>query len=468
MGNKAKALSKELDAVVSLNISHLHDAANFFALLKNQIDSGEELTEIQQFSKGAAYHFRSLFEELKATKELINQPNLSTKEQMQMLYGKEILDLNDLLELEILQLSHKRRVKLNSEVNQRAEILGNFGLLSKLLINIVENALKHSNEEVAIELKDSDSKHWEIKIKSSGTKIPENIANDLKSSPGHGLSAVADIINFHGAEIKIHSLDEGSSIGLRFKKENKIIERSRTKLKTQNKKLLVLASLIIFSSIASVSYAISAISFSKAIEQQLSKNYDEQIYRAKMLAISDAYINQDQAKYSDLKKALVENTSNEGLASYALLMALSQKDTNPIWQDEALNTADKIDGAYELELSLAARYLGQRDFKKGLKHQIQAIKGLVSSNNRELKVAREIIKQKGVEYYLASISTNSESPETANNQVKKLKVNKKSTTLPSKSTSASKENISKPQEQFNELNKMIAEQDQTLGLDLEL
>ena len=68
-------LNKDLDAVISLNISHLHDAANFFALIKNQIERGEDLDELRKFSKGAAYHFRSLFEELKAKKELINNKN---------------------------------------------------------------------------------------------------------------------------------------------------------------------------------------------------------------------------------------------------------------------------------------------------------------------------------------------------------------------------------------------------------
>ncbi len=460
MGNKAKALSKELDAVVSLNISHLHDAANFFALLKNQIDSGEDLTEIQQFSKGAAYHFRSLFEELKATKELINQPNLSTKEQMQMLYGKEILDLNDLLELEILQLSHRRRLRFSSEVNHRAEILGNFGLLSKLLINIIENALKHSSGEVNIELKDSDSKHWEIKIKSCGSKIPENIASDLKSSPGHGLSAAADIINFHGAEIKIHSLDEGSTISLRFKKENKIANKAKNKIKSQSKKIAVLASLIIFGSLASVSYAISTIGFSKSVEQQLNKNYDTQYYQAKLLELNEAYINQDRNKYKELKDAIVKNTISPDLANYALLMALSQKETNPIWREQALDS--KLGGAYELELSLAASYLKQQDYRNGLKHQAQAIQELVSSNNQELKIAREIIKQEGVEYYLASIGLNREEQKPILNQTKKIEAKA------AKTISPNKESPLETEEQFNELNKMIAEQDQTLGINLEL
>ncbi len=447
MGRKP-VLNKDLDAVISLNISHLHDAANFFALIKNQIERGEDLDELRKFSKGAAYHFRSLFEELKAKKELINNKN---SKQLESLYIKELIDLNDLLDLEILQHGYNNRLIFINHINARAEILANFGLLSKLFINIVENALKYSEGDIILELQEYNARHYEIKIKSSGNKIPEYIANDLSASNGHGLSAAAKIMSYHAAEIKIHSLAQaGSIISLRFKKASKkslLVKNKLPGIKSKSKSTVLILGLLILST--------SALLIKPSKNQTIiaAKPNNTPFISRNLRELNQAYLNQDRNKYYQIKDRILKQTSDPSLANYAIVLALPQKETNPIWKDEVLANLKEYPEAYELKLSLASRSLRAGNLLAATQFNLGALLDLFKTPSKQLQIARNSIKQRGSTYYLSAISK-------ANPDKDSKTLNPISSELESKEPSVDNN--------FDELNQMINMQDQELGLDLDL
>lgn len=213
-----KALKKHFNSILGLGVSHLHDAANFFALIKQNINE-ETSKEAANFAKGAAFHFRSIFDELKTSFESFNQADIKdlSHAKFDLLYQKDTIDLKDLLEMELFQISNFSRVEIIDNSNtEHALGFGNYSLLSKAVLNLVENALKHTEGNVKLELKDN-GKRWQIKISSFGKSVPEEIANNINTQnsikTGHGLSSLIDILEFHNSKAEILTLaDEGSSI----------------------------------------------------------------------------------------------------------------------------------------------------------------------------------------------------------------------------------------------------------------
>ena len=211
-------------ALLALNVSHLHDAANYFSLVRNNLEKADPKA-LSNFCKGAQFHFRSLFEDLKLSIEELEVSSLKSEKSRLSIYQIAAVDLKDLLELELLQISNFNRLEIVDKTNaQNALINGNFTLLSKAIINLVENALQHTKNKIKLSLIDNGS-HYEIQVSSTGRGIPEAVINEIKvrelniSNLGHGLSGLSEIMEFHHAEIRIDNLlTDGACIRLIFNK----------------------------------------------------------------------------------------------------------------------------------------------------------------------------------------------------------------------------------------------------------
>jgi hypothetical protein len=217
-------IKKHALALLALNVSHLHDSANYFSLIRNNLETADPKS-LNNFCKGAQFHFRSLFEDLKLSIEELEVSSLKSEKSRLSIYQIAAVDLKDLLELELLQISNFNRLEIVDKTNaQNALINGNFTLLSKAIINLVENALQHTKNKIKLSLIDNGS-HYEIQVSSTGRGIPEAVINEIKirelniSNLGHGLSGLSEIMEFHHAEIRIDNLlTDGACIRLIFNK----------------------------------------------------------------------------------------------------------------------------------------------------------------------------------------------------------------------------------------------------------
>ncbi|MCE2928861.1 MAG: hypothetical protein LW817_04435, partial [Candidatus Caenarcaniphilales bacterium] len=160
-----KSFRNYLQGITALNISHLHDSANFFNLINKHLESRPPET-IYNFAKGASFHFRALFEELKNNFDSYWQQSETDLPQFKNLYQKEQINLKDIFDMELFQISRFERLEFIDKSNSEyAFINGNFSLISKMFLNLLENALKYTDDKIKLELKSVADK-WQVRISS--------------------------------------------------------------------------------------------------------------------------------------------------------------------------------------------------------------------------------------------------------------------------------------------------------------
>lgn len=429
-----KKIKKHFLSLLALNISHLHDAANFFAILKNNINDSET-QKLYNFSKGAQFHFRSLFEDLKLGMEELELSSSKDLEKQLSIYQFAAIDLKDLLEMELIQVSNFDRLTINDcSQCEHALINGNFTLLSKAILNIVENALKHSDGQIKLELFDLGSK-WEIKLSSLGKGIPENIAQELNNHEGraqglgHGLSGLSEIIDFHNAELRVDTLaNEGTCIRLFFDKYNSKPNSYKPKAPKAPKaksKYLIWTSLLV----SLVAVIVSSTLITKH-NKQICQNYyndktknlskiltDPQLSQKKYICqeslsalkslIEGLKINSNDEladsknKILTIKSNLLENFHgrNHYLASYLIyefLNKYSYSRFEKLLEAEALSLLPLFPGSQELNYIAANYHMRSENYLRGIYHQSLVIKNFAEDKlytNPELYFISNTISQ---------------------------------------------------------------------------
>lgn len=442
-----------LDVIISLNISHLHDASNFFSLIKNDLPEGDT----KNFAKGAAYHFRSIFDELKGTKEFFDLADFDNllKNKVHLFYKKEIIDLKDLLELELFQVSNFKRLKIkDSTVKDSAATYGNFTLLSKVILNLVENALKYTNEDILIELKDPDpdarSSCYELKILSFGEGISESLVTEIRNPKaiGHGLSSLVDIMDYHNADFEIDTIKgSGTCINLKFKKYHKqLIEDEEddieslgfgandwsskviNKLKSRShffrpylslpvKLLGAFLIFIIFISVSWVnnmlvdrhydSYLVKAIRSSKQINGFRHKRQEIEADLKKMNQLmNDSKI----SSYLDLEDDFIKQFDKEDRSLVRLILFRNLENKKNIYiQDFIVKRAQELQTVYpnyvDLNYSLSDLYWERNNYLLGSIYSLQVLMSLPISSvvpNKDVYLLENMYKDKRIEKHLVA------------------------------------------------------------------
>lgn len=153
----------------------------------------------------------------------------------QVIKSNKILDLIDLV-LEVIErleiLAQEKGISLIAGSLSNARVYGDVGYLSQMLINLLENAIKHTQNkgtqvlvDTGIELREGQPGGW-VKITDNGPGIPvehlphvfdrfyrvdtarsrdEESLESVASGSGLGLAIVQSIIKAHGGFIEVHS-----------------------------------------------------------------------------------------------------------------------------------------------------------------------------------------------------------------------------------------------------------------------
>ncbi len=138
-------------------------------------------------------------------------------------HALEIIDLSDLLENACDDMrikADKYKSIITKEIQDDVNIYGNKAALRSLIINLIDNALKHSGIQISVKITlFEDSEHCVLKVEDNGKGIAQEKLCKIfdrfykadtfllvdKESSGLGLSIVKQIVNKHKGEIKINS-----------------------------------------------------------------------------------------------------------------------------------------------------------------------------------------------------------------------------------------------------------------------
>jgi hypothetical protein len=409
-------IKKHALTLLALNASHLHDSANFFSLIRANLEKTDYKT-LDRFCKGAQFHFRSLFDDLKLSIEELEMNSLAGESSRLSIYQIAAVDLKDLLDLELLQISNLNRLEILDKSNsQNALINGNFTLLSKALVNLVENALQHSKNKIKLTLIDNGSQ-FEIQVSSTGKGIPEAVINEIKirdlsvTNLGHGLTGLAEIMDFHDAQIRIDNLlTDGACIRLMFNKylskqiKSKTTKKNGVKNQTPKTKtanpsnyLVLVSSLSIFFVLGLGFYSYNHKNSKKLYEQKtrgfLKINQDANLVSKKTFfknelinleRLSASSDTQNQKIIDELKNKILENlNSNNRDFAELLLIEFQYPSASHEYLDtleqEALALINRYPGSKTLNYLCAKYYDSQNHGSKSLYYKSKFILSALSN-----------------------------------------------------------------------------------------
>lgn len=221
---KLKYSKEYLSSIISLTNSHLHDASNMFNLIEFDL-LDQKYQDASRACRGARFHFRSIFEELKNSQRLFDTSSILNFKlnDFEILYKKTKLNLKDLFDEEIFDIFDQQQLEITDKIKiDRPYIYANTNLLTKLFLNFIENSFKYSKQKVSLELNE-DLLYYIVKIRTYQKELPSEIVsallNNQKELLGHGFASAIDILEYQNAKLEISNYkDEGSYLYLKFKK----------------------------------------------------------------------------------------------------------------------------------------------------------------------------------------------------------------------------------------------------------
>lgn len=179
------------------------------------------------------YYLRIVYDEIQRLTRLVNELlDLSAMEAGKMELKVREIEINDIIKTVVMNLESKiMEKKLKVEVvfeEKRDFVLGDLDRIIQVITNIVDNAIKYSNENgnIKITTKSKGNKIY-ISVANEGILIKDSEINNIwkrfykadksrtnKMSTGLGLSIVREIITQHGEDIWVEN--EKDNLGVIF------------------------------------------------------------------------------------------------------------------------------------------------------------------------------------------------------------------------------------------------------------
>ncbi len=146
--------------------------------------------------------------------------------------AREPVDLSELVESMVelyAPVGEERGIKIDSEVEAGAQIQGSRQLLAQALANLLDNAIKYTQDggHIRVQLR-SSSGAFEVIVADNGPGIPADKRevvlgrrvrlDEARKFPGSGLglSLVAAVTKLHGAKLLLEDAEPGLRVSLKF------------------------------------------------------------------------------------------------------------------------------------------------------------------------------------------------------------------------------------------------------------
>ena len=228
MNEMISRIKKSIDYMNQFSISAAHELKTPLTILRGE-------TELALRSKMTPEEYKEVLQSnLDETLRLINIVDklffISKTDHLLVKINKEKTDLNNFVHSAVLSMS-----KIAEEKNIRLNYTGeeifadiDTGLMNQVIYNLVENAIKYSNpnEVINIRLEKRMGGRSVISVEDKGEYIPpelhqkiferffriESSRNRNTGGAGLGLSVVKSIVEMHGGQVEVKSLENGITI----------------------------------------------------------------------------------------------------------------------------------------------------------------------------------------------------------------------------------------------------------------
>ena len=228
MNEMIKRIKTSVDYMNQFSISAAHELKTPLTILRGE-------TEVALKSTKSTHEYtavlKSNYEEiLRLTKIIDNLFFISKIDNSLIKINKEVVSLGDYLEPLIHSLrilGKEKNIKLILKMGINPKINIDKGLMTQAFSNLIDNAIKYGNEneDVIISSEKCSDNKVKICIINNGERIPEKMENKIfdrfyriessrnrkTGGAGLGLSVVKSIINWHEADISIHSNRNGET-----------------------------------------------------------------------------------------------------------------------------------------------------------------------------------------------------------------------------------------------------------------
>ncbi len=219
-------IKTSIDYMNQFSISAAHELKTPLTILRGE-------TELALRSKGTSEDYRTVLQSnLDETLRLINIIDklffISKSDNSLVKINKERTELNEIVSHSIELMNYvalKKNIRLEFNYDEQLYAEVDAGLISLVLYNLIENAIKFSdnNDKIYIATSKNEEKKIFISVSNKGEYIPpelhkkiferffriESSHNRNTGGAGLGLSLVKSIIELHGFEIKVESKQDG-------------------------------------------------------------------------------------------------------------------------------------------------------------------------------------------------------------------------------------------------------------------
>ena len=223
LSDSFNSLAEELQGIQMLRSNFVNEYAHEFKTPIVSIKGFAELLQQDDLSEKQRKEYLSvIIEEAERLSSLsLNSLNLSKIENQRILTGKTTFNISEQIRRSILLLEKKWMGKnIDFEIYlDEVNILANEEMLKQVWINLLDNAIKFSNQDgkVKLELKEQDDV-IRFKITNTGNLTIEQcqkvfdkfykINNTNQTGHGVGLAIVKKIVDLHNGNITAESLDD--------------------------------------------------------------------------------------------------------------------------------------------------------------------------------------------------------------------------------------------------------------------
>lgn len=230
-------LEKAFNQAKQLSQDTAHEIRTPLTIIRGEI---EELVENETTSDETARKLENILEEVQYLSSISNRLLLMhIMDTNQIKYNFKTIDLSELVK-EIYQdaavISNDRNIEIQIDTIENIELNCNKELITRLLWNITDNAIKYNNPKGTISFKlYEDNSNICIQISDTGIGIPneeipkifdrfyrvdKSRSRELRGS-GLGLAICKWITDLHDAVIKVESeIDKGSTFTIIFSTQN--------------------------------------------------------------------------------------------------------------------------------------------------------------------------------------------------------------------------------------------------------